>query len=171
MTTYCFMVRLEQPPVDEQVRRLFALASDVSIEVGAWRAWAAVAVERSAPTLPEAMVTVIHDIESVGLVPMDTGPDCDLVPIWLVARRAGCSTSAVRRWAAGENGPGGFPSPVGVTGRPVYYRWGDVRLWLRRRLGLCLPDDELTYAAANLVLRLRMIAPQVEGVAAMWSLL
>jgi hypothetical protein len=171
MTRFCFMLRLEQPPVDEQVRRLFLRASDLCVEVGAWRGWSAVVVERAAPTLAEAIVTAVRDVESVGLVPVDTGPDCDLVPIWLIGKRAGCSARAVRRWASGESGPGGFPSPVGIVGRPAYYRWGDVRLWLRRRLGLRLPDDESAYAAANLVLRLRAIAPRVEGAATMWSLL
>lgn len=166
-----FMIRLDQAPVDEQVRRLFARATDLCVEVGAWRSWAAVAVEREARSLADAFVASVGDLESVGLVPLDAGPDCDLAPIWLIAERAGCSPRAVRRWISGESGPGGFPPAVEVPGRPAYYRWGDVALWLRRRLGLRLPEHDATFAAANLVLRLRGVAPRVERASAFWALL
>jgi hypothetical protein len=110
--TYRFVVRLLRPPADAQLRRLFATTHDCCVEVGAWRAWAAVTVDRAAPSLADALGSAIEDLASAGLSPVESGPGED--------------TS--------------------------------------------VPGDDAVYAAANLVLQLRAVAPQVERFAVLASL-
>lgn len=169
-----FAVQVTQPLIDSQIQQLFSTIKDACVEVGAWRGWAAVSVDRLAPSLPDALVVAIRDLESAGLVALDVGPDDDLVTAQVIAERAGCSDQAVHRWASGEGGPSGFPAPAvrpTTTGGATYYRWSEVEPWLRERLGPRATDDDVVYRAVNLILRLRTIAPAVERMTVLRSLL
>jgi len=171
MIAHQFMLRIEQPPTDEQVRRLFALTHDVCVEVGAFRRWAAVAGDRRAPLLAGAVVTTILDLDAAGLVPIDSGPDDDIVPIWLIAERLGSPEPVVRTWAEADKNPSAFPARVEMPGTTAYFRWNDVVSWLRSRLGFEPGDVTPVFSAVNMVMRLRTVLPRIDGEAAIRSLL
>jgi hypothetical protein len=70
--------------------------------------------------------------------------DQDLVGISDIAKRIGVTREAVRLWAEGKRGPGGFPSPVGSSGSGErgsirLWQWASVSSWLRQ---YGLHDDE-----------------------------
>jgi hypothetical protein len=171
MTTHQFMLRLEQPPTDEQVHRLLRLTSDVCVEVGAFRRWAAVIGDRDAPSLAAAIVATIRDLDSAGLIPIDSGPDDDIVSVPLIAERIGFAEQTVRDWALAGGGPCAFPGRADTPGPTEYYRWGDVVAWLSARLGFEPRDNAQVFTAINMAMRLRTILPCVEGAAAIRSLL
>lgn len=60
------------------------------------------------------------------------GLDAELVGISEIAAEAGVTREAVRQYADGTIGPGGFPPPAGVIGKGqrAWY-WADVEAWLR----------------------------------------
>ncbi|MBT8227613.1 MAG: hypothetical protein HKP61_10525 [Dactylosporangium sp.] len=166
-----FVLRLAQPPVDAQVGRLFAGAQDVCVEVGAFRRWAAVLTDRGSPTLASAVTSTVRDLDAAGLVAIDVGPDEDIVPVPLIAERLGCHPRRVRRWASGESGRCGFPTPVDLPGGMAHYRWSEVEPWAIARLGLARVDLMPVFVAVNLSLRLRMLVPGVDGMQTVMSLI
>jgi hypothetical protein len=173
VTIYQFMLRIADPPTDEQTRRLFDRTQDVCVEVGAFRRWAAVAVDRRGRTGPLSgvMVGAIRDLDAAGLVTIDTGPDCDLAPVSLIAARVGRAPRTVHRWLTAGRRARSAPAPVVLPGRPRYYRWVPVAAWLARtRPDRAPASNAATYAAVNLALRLRAIGPAVRGMAAVRSL-
>lgn len=60
------------------------------------------------------------------------GLDPELVGISEIAAEARVTREAVRQYADGVIGPGGFPRPAGVIGKGqrIWY-WGDVEPWFR----------------------------------------
>ena len=77
----------------------------------------------------------------------------------------------MRRWAAGETGPGRFPVPVVEHPRRPCYLWSEVAPWLRAHFEYEAPDATAALRAVNLVLELRTLAPRVERLSALRSLL
>ena len=65
-------------------------------------------------------------------------------------------------------GPGGFPAPV-TTGKTPLYSWVAVREWFRAHYGDAVASegdrDADTLAAADLLLRARLIAPDLRDLA------
>ena len=175
MTTRQFMLRIAEPPSVGQVRRLFDRMPGVCVEVGAFRRWAAVAVDRPAPRdapLVGIVVAAIREVDAAGLVTIDTGPDCDIVTAQAIATRIGRHPRAVGRWLAGRGGAPGRPAPITLPGRPRYYRWGAVVAWLSGTRPEAVPvDHTAVFAAVNLGLRLRRYVAQVPGLVALGDLL
>lgn len=171
MTARQFLLRIEQPPREDQICGLFAVAHDCCVEVGAFRRWAAVFVDREAPSMAVAVATAIGDLDAAGLVPIDVGPDEELVTVPLIAMRLECHPRRVSRWASEEGRECGFPDPEAHQGTEPWFRWSEVALWAARRLGITLADPAPVVAAANLALRLRAVAPAVEDVGAIVSLI
>lgn len=63
--------------------------------------------------------------------------DRELVSISDVSERVGVSREAVRHWANGTRGCGGFPSPVGIVSNGTrIFEWSEVETWLRANLEL-----------------------------------
>lgn len=78
-----------------------------------------------------------------------SGVDQDLVGISDIAGRIGVTREAVRKWASGERGPGGFPEPLGsISGRPQrstrVWAWSSVNAWLQEQLHMGDPDKHLS---------------------------
>jgi hypothetical protein len=119
-----------------------------------------VSFDREAPSLVDAVIAAIADVEATGLrvVRVD---DRDWVTLADIAARIGRSREIVRLWALGRKGPGGFPPPVNPGMDTSFYSWAGVSPWLRERMGFDLPDDEPVLVATNLALRLRALAPRI----------
>src|SRR5690349_12185617 len=107
MTMHVFSVVLDRVPTDDELDALFAAGCDdaaFSMEQGLSIA----EFDREAPTLADAIVSAVRDIESARLVVMRVR-DEDLVTLADIGDRVGQSRESIRRYATGERGPGGFP--------------------------------------------------------------
>jgi hypothetical protein len=170
MTPYGFRVVLDRVPTDDELDALFAAGCDdaaFSMEQGLSIA----EFDREAPTLADAIVSAVRDIESASLVVMRV-LDEDLVTLADIGDRVGQSRESIRRYATGERGPGGFPPPVN-PGREgtVFYRWSEVAPWVREHLAVNVPDVAAALIVANLILQARRIQGQVDNMDALRDLL
>ena len=88
-------------------------------------------VERSAPTLADAVLEATRELEaaSPGWRVVRVEPD-ELVSATAIARRLGRTRQSVAQLIAGQRGPGDFPQPaVWVEGAARLWRWSDVAQW------------------------------------------
>jgi hypothetical protein len=166
-----FVLLVDRSPGVDQLAELLARCGDLTVERGRAGGGAEIAFDRDAPTLVDAIVSGVRDLEAVGLAAGRVRDDDDLVTLAVVAARIGRSREAVRLWSLGRTGPGGFPSPVDTGPGAAFYRWSQVAPWLRERMGFAVPDPEPVLAAVNLALQLRAIAPRVSRMDAVRSLL
>jgi len=130
MTTYEFALRLNREVTDAEIEALYeAGCDDAAIETGPLGAFAD--FDREAPSLAHAIASAALDIEKVpGL--RAVGVRCDnMVNLLAIARRAGVSREAVRLWAAGKRGAGGFPKPALISsGGEQIWDWLEVAPWI-----------------------------------------
>jgi hypothetical protein len=135
MTSYEFALKLNREVADDEIDALFEVGlDDAGIETGPVGAVAY--FSREAPSLAEAIASAARDIDKVpGL--RAVGVQCDnMVTMLDIANRAGVSREAVRLWAAGQRGPGGFPKPLLVTtGGESLWDWEQVAPWIERHRG------------------------------------
>lgn len=133
MTAYEFVLKLNRELSDDELEALYAAGlDDAGIETGSLGALAD--FTREAPSLAEAIASAVRDIEKVpGLRAI--GVQCDnMVTAADIGRRAGVSREAVRLWATGQRGPGGFPKPVLITtGGEKVWDWPQVAHWLAKQ--------------------------------------
>src|SRR5262249_50440930 len=134
---------------------------DVTVEQRPGRPGMLVNFDRPAPTLVDAILTAVRDLDAIGIQAARVRDDFDLVTLAIIGKRVGRSREAVRLWSIGRPGPGGLPSPIGPGISVAYYRWSQVAPWLRERMGMPVPDPEPVVAAVNLALQLRAMAPRV----------
>jgi hypothetical protein len=164
-----FGLLVERPPDDEQADMLFAHLADLCIEVG--QGTTRVLFDRQAPTLTDAIVSAVRDLDRVGLLVLAANEDDDLVTLAVVAARVGLPLDVVQRWAVGLAGPGGFPAPVQPDAPRKCFRWSAVAAWLGVHHRFREPDASLTFVAVNLALRLRALAPRVDRIELIRALL
>lgn len=146
---------------DSAKEALFERCGDFAIEGHRGRDPVTITFERDAPSLIDAVLSAVRDLDAVGLAATRIQDDADLVTLAVIADRVGRSREAVRLWSVGRTGPGGFPRPVNSKISTSLYRWSEVVPWLRERMGMPIPDAEPTLAAVNLALQLRAMAPRV----------
>jgi len=114
---------------------------------------------REAPSLAEAVLSALRQVESTGsLRVLRVEPD-DVVTMSDIADRLERSRESIRLLIAGRRGPGGFPPPIshGME-RGRLWRWSDVVGWL----GQLEPEEiEAAHfiAAINAALELRRHLP------------
>jgi hypothetical protein len=156
-----FGLAVDQPVDKAAAEALFDRCGDVTIERVPDRQGALISFDRDAPTLIDAILSAVRDLDAVGLAAARVRDDDDLVTLAVIAARVGRSREAVRLWSIGRTGPGGFPSPAEGGLSVAYYRWSQVAPWLRERMGMPVPDPEPVLAAVNLALQLRAMAPRV----------
>jgi len=166
-----FALLVAELPTKDQMRGLFERCADLTVEQDPRRGTTVVSFDRYAPSLVDAIVSAVRDVESVGLVPVRVRDDEDLVTLGEIADRVGRSREAVRLWSLGRTGPGGFPPPVYGGLSTAFYRWSQVAPWIRDRMGLAVTDPEPILAAVNLALQLRVLAPRVSRMDAVRALL
>jgi hypothetical protein len=130
VTSYEFTLRLNREVADDELDALYAAGcDDAAIETGPLGAVAD--FDREAPSLAHAITSAARDIDKVpGL--RAVGVQCDsMVNLQDIADRVGVSREAVRLWAAGKRGPGGFPKPILITtGGEQVWDWGQVAPWV-----------------------------------------
>lgn len=116
--------------------------------------------DREAPSSAEAIASAIHSIENTvpGALVFRVEPE-EFVSLSAIAERTSRSREGVRLLAAGERGPGGFPSPVSwVDAKTRVWRWTDVAEWFEKELGepLSVSEDAETIATFNGLLETRL---------------
>jgi hypothetical protein len=130
MTGHEFMLKLNREVTDDEIEALYeAGCSDAGIETGPLGT--VMDFTRAAPSLPEALVSAVRDIEKVSGL-RAVGVMCDnMVTLAQIAERAGVSREAVRLWATGQRRNGGFPAPDFKTpaGEKIW-DWQAVSSWL-----------------------------------------
>ena len=120
---------------------------------------------REAPSLEEAALSAIADIESVEAIEVIRIADAGLVSIPEIADRTGRTRESVRLLVEGKRGPGGFPAPV-TDPRQRRHRlwyWPEVARWFESTgVGRAAGDQEQLLAAINAWLELRRLRKTVE---------
>ena len=121
---------------------------------------------RQAGSAIEAILSAIEDFERAGIGPRAVRVESDeLVTAGEIAARAGLSREAIRLYARGQRGPGGFPVPVaGLHQKSPLYKWSDVAAWLDRIHKGSKPFDTVNADAVaflNAALDVRRLAPAV----------
>ena len=116
---------------------------------------------REASTFAEAVMSAIHQVESVAsLRVMHVEPD-DIVTMADIAERLERTRESVRLLVAGRRGPGRFPPPISHSReRSRLWRWTDVTEWL----GGIEPEEREAArftAAVNAALELRRRLPEM----------
>ena len=132
MSSYEFSLRLNREVTDAEIEALYeAGCGDAAVETGPLGAM--VDFDREAPSLAEAITAAVRDVEKVAGV-RAVGVACDaMVTLLGISERVGVSREAVRLWAAGLRGPGGFPRPVMITaGGESVWEWEQVVPWLMK---------------------------------------
>src|SRR5262249_48126794 len=92
---------------------------------------------READSFREAVLSAIGDVESAGVGALVEHVEPDgVVSMSEIARRLHVTREGVRKWVAGQRGPGNFPPPVGsLTKHSPLWRWTDVVQWHQTKLG------------------------------------
>jgi len=154
MATYEFTLRMDREVSEMEADALYGVFGDGSVMTGEGRT--EIEFTREANSWAEAIGSAIRDVESVaGLRVAGAGQE-DLVSVSDIAYRARRSREAVRLWAAGKRGGGGFPPPEWESpGGERFWSWTDVARWIRATLNLAVEaqPDELRWA--NEVLKAR----------------
>lgn len=131
MTSYEFTLKLNREVTEAEIDALYeAGCDDAGIETGLLGTL--IQFDREAPSLAQAITSAARDIDKVpGL--RAVGVACDnMVTLRDIADRIGRTREAVRLWASGERGPGGFPAPELITtGGEKVWDWEQVAYWLR----------------------------------------
>jgi hypothetical protein len=166
-----FGLVVDLPVDDSAIDALFERCGDTAVEQSPDRPGAVISFDREAPTLVDAILSAVRDLDAVGIAAVGVREDSDLVTLAVIAHRVGRSRECVRLWSLGRTGPGGFPAPVDSDLKVALYRWSQVAPWLRERLGMPVPDPEPTLAAVNLALQLRAMAPRVSRMDAVRALI
>jgi hypothetical protein len=162
MTTLQQFGLLVDQPVDKAtLTALVHRCGDVAVTLSADQPGPLISFDRPAPSLIDAILSAVRDLDAVGITAARVLDDDDLVTLAIIAKRVGRSREAVRLWSIGRTGPGGFPAPIDTAISVAYYRWSQVAPWLRERMGMPVPDPEPVLAAVNLALQLRAMAPRV----------
>jgi hypothetical protein len=119
----------------------------------------------------EQVASVARSIREVFPESRVRGVDPDLVGITDIANRVDVTREAVRLWAKGERGPGGFPAPVSSISRgdkgasTLIWEWYEVSEWLAEHIGLRDSYEYLTQQeVAYLTLRLHEVNSECDEV-------
>jgi hypothetical protein len=150
MPSHEFMLKLNREVTDEEIEALYdAGCSDAGIETGPLGTL--MDFTRTAPSLAEALVSAVRDIEKVeGLRVM--GVKCaSMVTLAQIAERVGVTREAVRLWSIGQRGSGGFPYPVIWTpSGEKLWDWAPVAQWLlHNHISDQLPEWTMRLASAR----------------------
>jgi hypothetical protein len=154
MATYEFTLRLDQEVDEAQADSLYGVLHDGSITTGP--GGTEIEFTREADGWVEAIVSAVRDVESVtGLRVSGAGQE-DLVSLLDIAHRARRSREAVRLWAAGKRGPGGFPAPEWQSpSGERFWSWPDVAWWISEHLHLAVEVAPEAIRLADEVLKAR----------------
>jgi hypothetical protein len=159
MGVYEFTLRLERDVTESEAAALYAACADAVIESGS--PGAVLMVTRDADSWGRALGSAVGDVErTTGVRVVGAGQE-DLVTIREIAIRAGRTREAVRLWAAGKRGPGGFPAPEWESpAGERFWSWAEVARWIRDHLNLAVDVTPEEVRLADEVLRARHAAQE-----------
>jgi hypothetical protein len=163
MATYEFTLRLDREVNESQADALYGVFDDGSIVTG--DGGTEIEFTREAPGWVEAIVSAIRDIESIpGLRVTGAGQE-DLVSLLDIAHRARRSREAVRLWAAGKRGPGGFPAPAWQSpSGERFWSWPEVARWIRKNLNLAVEVEPEAIRVTDEVLKARQAVADAQRI-------
>lgn len=142
--TFDFSLHLDREVTEDEADALYGAFDDGSIVTG--ESGTTIEFTRDADSWVTAIVTAVNDIEGAvpGLRVTGVGQD-DLVSALEIGQRTGRSREAVRLWAAGKRGPGGFPAAAWESpGGERFWHWREVARWAREQMNLAvetMPDE------------------------------
>ncbi len=88
---------------------------------------------REGPTFADAILSAIHQVETVSNLRVARIEPDDIVTASDIAERLDRTRESVRLLIAGKRGPGEFPAPISHSQeRGRLWRWSDVAAWLER---------------------------------------
>ncbi|MGI5236526.1 hypothetical protein [Dactylosporangium sp. CA-139066] len=124
-----------------------------------------VAFDRMAPSLIDAVVSGVRDLDSAGLPVAAAIADDPLVTAETIAERVDRPVAAVRSW--------GLPGVVREHPRRPVYDWPEVLEWLTGRVPVLegASGEAATFEAVTLTLRVRALGPRLERMTPLRSLL
>lgn len=130
MPSHEFMLKLSREVTDEEVEALYEVGcSDAGIETGPLGT--VMDFTRSAPSLAEALVSAVRDIEKVEGLRVVGVACANMVTLAQIAERAGVTREAARLWATGQRGHGSFPPPMVMTpAGEKLWDWQPVAHWV-----------------------------------------
>jgi hypothetical protein len=126
---------------------------------------------REATSFADAVLTAIHQVESVNDLKIRRVEPDDIVTMAEIADRLDRTRESVRLLIAGKRGRGGFPAPISHgRDRGRLWRWADVSAWIDE---LDAQDQEVAHfvAATNSALELRYRSDQMNDDTAVKELL
>jgi len=152
MSIYQFTLRLSREISAEEIESLYDTGlSDAGIESGP--SGTLIDFIREADNWAAAIGSAVADIEKVPGLRVTGAGQVDQVTMLDIARRAGRSREAVRLWASGKRGPGGFPATQWESpGGERFWSWPAVAVWISDHLHIPVEvtPDEIRWADAVL---------------------
>src|SRR5690242_3618529 len=101
MAVQQFGLGVDQPIDDSARDALYERCDDIAIEGIKGRRDVMISFERDAPTLIDAILSGVRDLDAVGLAATRVRDDDDLMTLATIADRVGRSREAVRLWSVG----------------------------------------------------------------------
>jgi hypothetical protein len=163
MATFEFTLRLDQEVDEAHADALYEVFGDGSIMTGS--GGTEIEFIREADGWAEAIISAVRDVESVpGLRVTGAGQE-DLVSLLDIAHRARRSREAVRLWATGKRGPGGFPTPKWRSpSGERFWSWPDVAWWIAKHLHLAVEVTPEPIRMADGVLKARQAVADAQRI-------
>ena len=163
MATYEFTLRLEHEVDETQADALYGVIHDGSIMTGP--GGTEIEFTREAEGWAEAIVSAVRDVESVAGLRVSGAGQEDLVSLLDIAHRARRTREAVRLWAAGKRGPGGFPTPAWQSpSGERFWSWSDVAWWIGEHLHLAVEVAPEPIRLADEVLKARQAVADAQRI-------
>jgi hypothetical protein len=159
LQTFSFRLLLSGPDVTEAptIDRLYKAGCDDAL-FGLRDQVQYAGFDRRAPSLAQAVLSAVRQIESVPeMRVLRVEPD-NLVSASAIARRTKRTRESVRLLIEGKRGPGRFPAPLSwVDAEKRLWQWSDVARWFADELGddTWATADAETIAAINAALETR----------------
>ena len=157
MPTHQFTLIVEGPDLqdDALIDALYESGCDDAL-VGRSHGVQYLDFDRDAPSLEEAVLSAVTDVEQVAGVEVVRIAGAGLLSMADIAASTGRTRESVRLLVEGERGPGFFPAPVtDPRGRYRLWRASDVERWFEAHSGHSLGLDVDVLAAISAGLELR----------------
>jgi hypothetical protein len=126
------LILSDAPPLTSEIENALFEAGCDDGTVGMHSGRMAIDFTRSAPTLKDAILSAIQDVQKANIgARIDRVHNCDLVTQAEIARRISRTRQLIHQYINGTRGPGGFPAPsCEITDGIPLWQWCEVAYWL-----------------------------------------